>query len=105
MTTTPPQPGKPQVPALVLPKDIEVEYVNLARIAHSATEIVYDFAQFLPGGGSAQITSRIVMTPVAAKLFSRALIENLQKFEAQFGEIKLPGGVSLADHLFKPKNE
>jgi len=105
MTTPPPQPTKPQLPALILPKDLEIEYVNLARIAHSPTEIVYDFAQILPGGSPARITSRIVMTPVAAKLFSRALVENLQKYEAQFGEIKIPGDVSLADHLFKPKSE
>lgn len=84
-----------------IPEDLEVEYVNLVRIAHSPSELVFDFAQLLPGGGPAKISSRIIMTPLAAKLFARALLENLQKFEAQFGQISTPGNQSLADYLFK----
>ena len=34
--------------------------------------------------------------------FLRALGENHSKFEGTYGEIKLPEGFSLADHLFKP---
>jgi hypothetical protein len=42
------------------------------------------------------------MSPIGAKLFYRALGDNLSKYEANFGEIKLPGGISLAEHLFRP---
>jgi hypothetical protein len=42
------------------------------------------------------------MSPLGAKLFYRALAENLARYEASFGEIKIPGGNSLADFLFKP---
>jgi hypothetical protein len=99
MTTPPP---RPQVPALDFPAGLEIEYVNLVRIAHSASELVFDFAQLLPGGGPAKVSSRIVMSPLGAKLFSRALNENLAKYEAAFGPINLPGDATLADHLFHP---
>jgi hypothetical protein len=85
-----------------LPADLQIEYVNLVRIAHSPSEIVFDFAQLLPGASPAKITSRIVMSPLGAKLLYRALGENLAKFETAFGEISIPGGSSLADYLFKP---
>jgi hypothetical protein len=48
------------------------------------------------------VQSRILMSPVSAKLFYRALAENLSRYEAAFGEINIPGGVSLADTLFRP---
>ena len=96
MSSAPPQP-----PALELPANLAVEYVNLVRIAHSPTELVFDFAHILPGVNPVRIQSRIVMSPLAAKLFSRALIENLTRFETTFGEINIPGGHSLADHLFR----
>jgi hypothetical protein len=98
MTSTPP----PQLPPLEFPEDLQVEYVNLVRIAHSLSEIVFDFAQVLPGGASARVQSRVIMSPVSAKLLYRALAENLARFEAAFGEINIPGGTSLADTLFRP---
>ncbi len=42
----------------------------------------------------------MVLTPLNAKLLLRALAENLEKFEAQYGEIVVP--THLADQLFKP---
>ena len=42
------------------------------------------------------------MSPLGAKLLQRALAENLARYEAAFGEIKVPGQNSLADFLFKP---
>jgi len=38
---------------------------------------------------------------VSLKLFFRALAENLARYEASFGEIKLPGDTSLATDLFR----
>jgi len=95
------QPAK-KLPPLEIPKDLQFEYVNLARIAHTPAELVFDFACLLPGGGPARVSSRIVMSPLGAKLFQRALSENLSKYEAIFGEIRIPGDTSLADHLFRP---
>jgi hypothetical protein len=44
---------------------------------------------------------RIINTPLHAKLLLRALSDNLEKYEAQFGEIKTPdSGEGLAQQFF-----
>ncbi len=98
--TPPPRSQGHQLPPMEMPADLPVEYANLVRIAHSPSEVVFDFAQMLPGIPAAKVQSRIVMSPLGAKLLYRALGENLAKFEAAFGEISIPGGASLADFLF-----
>jgi hypothetical protein len=86
-----------------MPSDLQPVYANLARIAHAPAEFVLDFARLLPGDGKALVTARVVMSPVALKLFTQALNENLARYEATFGSVKIPvGGPSLADTLFKP---
>jgi hypothetical protein len=84
------------------PSDLPVEYANLVRIAHTPAELVFDFAHLLPGSATARVSSRIIMSPLAAKLFQRALSENLSKYEAVFGVINVPGDNSLAAQLFRP---
>ena len=78
------------------------EYVNLARIAHSPSDIVIDFAHLLPGEPRAKIRSRVVMTPLSAKLLLKALAENIARYEAAYGEINVPVNSTLADNLFRP---
>lgn len=76
-------------------KEAEGIYANMAMITHSATEIVIDFARLMPGAPKSRVLARIIMTPMHAKLLERALADNIKKFEAQFGEIKvhgMPGG-------------
>jgi len=97
--TTPP---KPTGPILEVPAGLQTVYANLARISHSPADIVMDFAHLLPGDSKATIHSRVLMTPLSAKLLLRALTENLARYEAAFGEIHVPVNSSLADHLFKP---
>lgn len=95
-------PNKPPRPTIVLPKDLETTYANLVRIAHTPSEVMFDFARFLPGDPHARVVSRVLVSPLSAKLMLNALAENLAKYEAQFGEIKIPQRQSLADYLFKP---
>jgi hypothetical protein len=102
MSASPARPPALQLPPLEVPANLEVEYVNVVRIAHSPSELVFDFAHLLPGMSPAMVRSRIVMSPLGAKLFFRALAENLSKYEAAFGEIHIPGDATLADHLFHP---
>jgi len=83
-----------------MPANLEAVYSNFALITHSPSEIVVDFARLLPNMPKARIYTRIVMTPLNAKLLLRALAENLGRFEAQYGEIIVPTG--LAEQLFKP---
>jgi hypothetical protein len=100
--TTPPAPQKPTGVTLELPNDLEIVYANLARIAHSPSDIVMDFAHLLPGEPRAKIRSRVVMAPLSAKLLVKALTDNIARYEAAFGEITVPVNSTLADNLFKP---
>ena len=62
-------------------------YSNLAIITHSPSEVVCDFVQMMPGMPKGKVRSRVIMTPVNAKRFMRALIDNVQKYEQNFGVI------------------
>lgn len=72
-------------------KEAEGIYANLAMIIHSPTEIIIDFARVMPRMPKSKVLARIVMTPMHAKLLQKALTDNIEKFEKQFGEIKLYG--------------
>lgn len=63
-------------------------YANLAMIAHSSSEFVIDFIRLMPGVPKAKVKSRIVITPEHAKRLLNALKDNIQKYEATFGEVK-----------------
>mgnify|MGYP002725716946 CR=1 FL=1 len=63
-------------------------YSNLAIINHSPSEFVVDFIKVMPGVPKARVKSRIVLTPQHAKRFLRALQDNVNRYEAQHGEIK-----------------
>jgi hypothetical protein len=95
-----PQPGRR--PQIHLPPDLEAVYANIVRIAHTPSEMMIDFARLLPGEPSAPVMSRVLMSPLSAKLFLNALADNLAKYETAFGEITIPQKHSLADFLFKP---
>ncbi len=96
------KPPAPPPPQLEVPADLATNYANVVRIAHSPSELVFDFAHLLPGVTPARVCTRVVMSPLGAKLLQRALAENLSRYEAAFGEIKIPGESSLADFLFRP---
>jgi len=94
--------GSGQHPILEVPPDLLTTYVNLVRISHSPAELVFDFACLLPGLPAARVLHRLLMSPLGAKLFYRALGENLARYEAAYGEIPVPGEQSLANYLFRP---
>lgn len=101
MTEKPKQPKPAKMPPMTVPEDIEAIYINLVRIAHSPSEMVFDFAHLLPGSSPAKVRTRIVMSPLGAKLLLRALGENIKRYETSFGEINVPGSQTLADYLFR----
>lgn len=73
-----------------LPDDVaEGVYSNLAIITHSNSEFVVDFIKMLPGAAKAKVKSRIILTPQHAKRLLNALKENIAKYEAAHGAIKL----------------
>jgi len=95
-----PPAGTPPI-NIEFPSGLLTQYANFALIMHTPGEIIVNFASIMPGMQSAPIHTRIVMTPLHAKMMLNALAENLQKYEAQFGEIKMPvSGPGLADQFF-----
>ena len=70
-------------------KEAEGIYSNLVLISHSQAEFVIDFTRMLPGVPKTRVYSRIIMAPIHAKLFLKALQENVENFEKENGEIKI----------------
>ncbi len=103
MTNKPLTPPQRQI-RIEIPPELEPVYANLARISHSPAEIIIDFACILPGEPKATVRTRMLMSPIGAKMFYRALGENLARFEASFGEINLPGDSALVNSLFRNIN-
>ena len=64
-------------------------YSNLAIITHSNTEFVLDFIRVMPGVPKAKVKSRIVLTPEHAKRLLTAIQDNIEKFEAVNGRIRM----------------
>ena len=86
---------------LEVPSDLAATYANFAIITHSPWEVFLDFAQILPNTRKARVRTRIVLTPTNAKMLLTALQDNINRFEAQHGEISLPPRPqTLADQLF-----
>jgi hypothetical protein len=86
------QQPKPQQINVALDEKVgEGTYSNLALIAFSPAEFFIDFARMMPGMPKAAVQARIIMTPAHVKFLMNALRENIERFENQFGEIKLHG--------------
>ena len=64
-------------------------YSNLAIISHSSSEFILDFVRIMPGIPKAEVKSRIILTPEHAKRLLLALGENLGKYEATHGQVKI----------------
>lgn len=76
--------------SIELSEDIaEGVYANLAVITHSNAEFVMDFIRVMPGVPKAKVKSRIILTPEHAKRLLSALEDNIEKFEAVNGRIKI----------------
>jgi len=86
-------------------KEAEGIYSNLALITHSPAEFVIDFTRMLPGVPKTKVYARIIMTPQHAKSLLRALEDNIKKYEANFGEIRILGDSKSKSFGFKPQNE
>jgi hypothetical protein len=70
-------------------KEWEGIYSNFVIITHSNSEFVLDFARMLPGAQKAKVFSRILMTPQHAKALLGTIENNIKKYEAEHGAIKL----------------
>ncbi len=66
----------------------EGQYANLAIITHSHAEFVVDFVNVMPGTPKSKVKSRVILTPQHAKRFMKALVDNINRFEAANGKIQ-----------------
>jgi Protein of unknown function (DUF3467) len=98
---TPKSIPKPKQVSIEIPKDLGAVYANIAFISHTPAEMVIDFAQVLPRMPKGSVMSRVIMSPIHAKMLLRALGQNIDKYEQQFGEIRTPTQSTLADQLFR----
>jgi hypothetical protein len=73
------------------PEEAEGIYANFAVITHSPAEFVIDFVRVLPGAQKSRVHARIVMAPQNAKALSKALEDNVKKYEESNGEIRSAG--------------
>lgn len=65
------------------------EYSNFVKIQHSGIDFRFDFAKIIPEENALHVHTRMFMSPVHAKLFFKALEENIFRYEANFGTIEL----------------
>ena len=98
-------PGQQQINIELGEKEAEGIYANLALISHSAAEVVFDFTRLMPGVPKARVYSRVIMSPMHAKALLQALTENLDKYEAQYGEIKMHGEPHARQFGFNPDQQ
>ena len=83
-----------------LPEDVKSgRYTNLARVFNNQTEFVLDALFLPPQSRQAEVHSRLILSPVHAKLLHAALGQNLAMYEKKFGAITPrktedePGGI------------
>lgn len=90
-----PDPPNPPVPPVQIQVEIDDAtaqgiYTNLALVAHTETEFLFDFLFVQPQQPKAKVRARIISSPTHTKRFFLALRENLTRYEVRFGEIKVP---------------
>lgn len=89
MADAPPKPSAP--PTLQFSLDESVAngvYVNVANIIHNPAEFVIDFGRVVPGRNDVRVLSRVLTSPVHAKQFLNALVQNVAMYEKSFGTIR-----------------
>ena len=63
-------------------------YANSMMVLHTEREFALDFLNMLPPQGT--VTARVIVRPENIKRMLKALQDNVERYEARFGEIKIP---------------
>lgn len=69
----------------VADEQLKGRYSNLLRVTHTREEFILDFINAVPP--QAIVTSRLVTSPGHLKRIVRALSENLDRYEKNFGPL------------------
>ncbi len=79
--------NKNQELQITMPQEVQSgKYANQMLVTHSQEEFVLDFILGTPPAGV--VNARVIVSPGHAKRIANALLENIARYEAQFGEIK-----------------
>ncbi|KAA3659433.1 MAG: DUF3467 domain-containing protein [Chloroflexi bacterium] len=95
-----PPPGQKKV-TIDIPTTLQAVYANVALISHTPAEIVFDFGQVMPRMPRGKVLSRVIMSPMHAKMLHMALGQQLAAYEKQMGKIPLPSSLSLPQQFFR----
>jgi hypothetical protein len=76
-------------------------YSNMAIVAHTETEFVFDFVFIQPQAPKAKVRARIVTSPSHAKRFLSALQDNLRRYEEKCGQIKISGETGKSNDRYE----
>ena len=70
--------------------DLKSEYANLVRIAHSPVEFVVECARLLPGEVHPLIVSKVVLSPLAIKMFRKPWLRTFHDLKAPSARFPCP---------------
>lgn len=80
----------PQQLQLKVPDEVlKGVYANATQVVHTSEEFVIDFLNLHPLTNMGIVNARITVSPAHCKRIVAALAENVQRYEQQFGEIKM----------------
>jgi hypothetical protein len=68
-------------------KELLGQYSNLVMIHHNAEEFTLNYIYLFPSVPQGKLVASLIVSPAHAKRLMRALQENIQRYEAQFGPI------------------
>ena len=101
----------PQVQVQIPEPHFDILYSDQAFVSHTPVGFTLDFAQLTPQAGLSRVVARVGLSPIHLKLLVRVLQENLQRYEAQFGEVPVTSEMleqhqAPAHHIgFQPEAE
>ncbi|MFA4818496.1 MAG: DUF3467 domain-containing protein [Patescibacteria group bacterium] len=75
-----------QIQVKVTDEVLKGVYANLAQIAHTKEEFVIDFMSMMPPQGI--VSARVYLSPAHTKRLAMALLDNVKKYEEQFGKVE-----------------
>ncbi|MDO8566315.1 MAG: DUF3467 domain-containing protein [Candidatus Moranbacteria bacterium] len=81
------QPQQNQIQIKATDEVLRGLYSNMANILHTKEEFVIDFMNVFPPTGT--LNARVIVSPGHFKRMAVAMAENLKKYEAQFGNVKV----------------
>jgi hypothetical protein len=85
-----PHPHQQQINIKLDEKVGEGVYSNFFMITNNQSEYIVDFGRIVPGVPDVKVYTRVMTTPQHAKQLYMLLKQNIDQYEKQFGEIKMP---------------